>query len=128
MGLEDLPEGWHRWSDEATKAVLVYRPDVFDTSQFPAPCLPTIYVTKGQRDRRPGQHRPSPDADWYVTLFLEPEVDRPPESFETRAAADAGATELARRFSAGSVDYRGLYQVPREDYLDRLDELTGESD
>ena len=125
MALDDLPPGWVRWSDEASKAVLVYRPDVFDTAAFPAPCVPTLYLTKGRRDRRPGQHRPAPDADWYVTLFLEPDVNRPPESFETRGDAEDGARTLARRFGAGEVDYRGLYQVPREDYLDRLDELTG---
>jgi len=121
----DLPAGWRRWSEEATKVVLVYRPDVFDTAAFPAPCLPTIYLTKGRRGRRPGRDRPEPAADWYVTLFLEPDVERSPEVYETRAAAVAGAAALARRFDAGEVDYRDLYQVPRPAYLDRLDELTG---
>ena len=125
MGLDDLPDGWQRWSDEATKAVLVYRPDVFDTKTFPAPCLPTIYLTKGQRNRRPGRDQPAPDADWYVTLFLEPDVDRAADRYETRRAAEEGAIDLAARFAAGEIDYRGLYQVPREDYLDKLDDLTG---
>ena len=31
---------------------------------------------------------------------------------------------LAERFAAGEVDYRGLYQVPREAYLDELDALS----
>jgi hypothetical protein len=26
---------------------------------------------------------------------------------------------------AGEIDYRGLYQVPREDYFAKLDELVG---
>lgn len=125
MAFADLPPGWRRWSDEADKAVLVYRPDVFDTSEYPAPCLPTIYLTKGRRDRRPGQHRPAPDADWYVTLFLEPEVDRSADVFDTRGEAEAGAVDLARRFDEGQIDYRSLYQVPREAYLERLDDLTG---
>ncbi|MEF8774889.1 MAG: DUF5820 family protein [Haloarculaceae archaeon] len=125
MGEADLPAGWHRWSEEDTKVVLVYRPDVFDTAAFPAPCLPTIYLTKGGRGRRPGQDRPDPAADWYVTFFLEPEVNRSPEVYETREAALDGAERLARRFARGDVDYRALYQVPRDDYLDRLDDLTG---
>lgn len=119
------PSGWETWSDQATKVVLVYRPDVFDTSAFPAPCLPTLYLTKGRRDRRPGQHRPSPDDDWVVTLYLEPEVRGPSTTHETRPAAETAATGLARRFDAGEIDYRALYQVPREAYLDRLDQLTG---
>jgi hypothetical protein len=33
--------------------------------------------------------------------------------------------DLATRFAEGDVDYRALYQVPREDYFARLDDLTG---
>ena len=125
MSLDDLPAGWRRWSDEATKVVLVYRPDVFDTEDLPAPCLPTIYLTKGKRGRRPGRDRPAADDDWYVTLYLEPDVSRPPESYESREAAVAGAVDLAGAFADGAVDYRELYQLPRDDYLARLDDLTG---
>lgn len=126
MSLERLPDGWGVWSDEATKVVLSYRPDVFDTAAFPPPCMPTIYVTKGRRSRRPGRNDPAPDDPWYVTLFLEPEVNRPADEYGTRGEATAGATDLARRFVEGDVDYRGLYQVPRPEYLDKLDELTGD--
>lgn len=119
----DLPEGWTVWSDAEGKVVLAYRPDVFDGGKFPPPCLPTIYVTQGRRTRRPGKTRT--DADWYVTLYLEPEVNRQADRYESEADARAGASELAARFAAGEIDYRGLYQVPRPDYLDRLDELTG---
>jgi hypothetical protein len=125
MESDSLPDGWAVWSDEASKIVLAYRPDVFDTASFPAACLPTLYVTKGQRDRRPGKNRPAPDAPWYVTLFLEPDVDRSRDSFGDREAAVDGATELARAFAEGEVDYRSLYQVPRPDYFEKLDELTG---
>lgn len=125
MAFESLPVGWEVWSDEATRAVLAYRPDIFDASAFPAPCMPTIYVSKGKRGRRPGEHDPPAEADWYVTLFLEPEVNRNAEVAETRAAAEAAATDLAARFANGEVDYRALYQVPRPDYFDRLDDLTG---
>lgn len=128
MSLDGLPEGWGVWSDEATKIVLSYRPDVFDTAAFPPPCLPTIYLTKGKRSRRPGRNDPDPDDSWYVTLYLEPEIDRPADEYETRSEATAGAAKLARRFADGDLDYRALYQVPRPDYLAKLDELTGRDD
>jgi hypothetical protein len=125
MALDDLPDGWVVWSDEATKVVLAFRPDVFDTTEFPAPCLPTLYLTKGRRDRRPGRHEPDPGDPWYVTLFLEPDVEGPTGEYDDRSGAVAGAVDVARRFAGGGVDYRSLYQVPRPEYLDRLDELTG---
>lgn len=128
MSYEDLPESWVVWSDESEgRAVLAYRPDVFDTESYPAACLPTLYVTRGPKQRR----RPPTDptavvgAAWRVTLFLEPDVDHAERSFETREAAIEGAVDLARDFHEGRIDYRGAYQVPREDYLDRLDDLTG---
>lgn len=125
MSLEELPAGWRVWSEEATKIVLAYRPDVFNTADFPAPCLPTIYVTKGQRSRRPGRNDPDPGDPWYVTLFLEPEVEQPTADFDTRDEATAGATDLAKEFATGAIDYRKLYQVPRHEYFEKLDELTG---
>ncbi|WP_246983237.1 DUF5820 family protein [Halorientalis marina] len=125
MAFDDLPAGWQVWNSEETRSILAYRPDVFDSESFPAPCLPTIYLSKGRRGRRPGQHRPAPEDPWYVTLFLEPDVNRDPETFDSREAAVAGVRDLAARFAAGELDYRALYQVPREDYLDELDELTG---
>lgn len=123
--MDDLPEGWVTWSEGRGKVVLAYRPDVFDTEAFPAPCLPTIYVTHGQRSRRPGRRQPTEETPWYVTLFLEPEVDRGPHTFDSREAGFAGARDVAQQFTDGTIDYRSLYQVPRPDYLDRLDELTG---
>lgn len=125
MEFEGLPEGWQVWSEERTKVVLTYRPDVFDSDAYPAPCLPTIYVTKGRRGRRPGRPTPDPNDAWYVTLFLEPEVQGEQQAFETEAAAVSGATELAASFADGDVDYRSLYQVPREEYFEQLDALTG---
>lgn len=126
MALSSLPEGWEVWSDEATKVVLAFRPDVFDTAAYPAPCLPTIYVSKGHRDRRPGPNEPDPDDPWYVTLYLEPDVSLGPETAETRGDAETVAGELAGRFARGEIDLRGLYQVPREGYLDRLADLVGQ--
>ncbi len=122
----DLPDGWVVWSDEGDRAVLVYCPDVFDAEEFPAPCLPTLYLTRGERSRRPGTNPATPGADWYVDLYLEPDVSLPgSHGVPTRTEAVDRAVELARRFADGEIDYRGLYQVPRERYFDRLDELTG---
>ena len=124
--MQELPDGWERWSEGERKLVWAYRPDVFDGGAFPPPCLPTIYVTQGRRSRRPGTDRdPDPDTPWYVTLFLEPEVERDAEEFVDRERAVAGARDLARRFAGGEIDYRELYQVPRESYFAKLDELTG---
>jgi len=120
-----LPAGWTVWNESEQRCVLVYRPDVFDSHEFPAPCLPTIYLTHGRRSRRPGADRSTAGDSWYVTLYLEPDVDRDADRFAAREAAVAGAVDLAARFAAGGIDYRGLYQVPREAYLAKLDELTG---
>ena len=124
----DLPESWRVWNEDDTgSAILVYRPDVFDSQQYPAPCLPTIRVSQRpptERRRRAG----STHEGWYVWLALEPEVrvKSVDAAFDTRPEAVAGAVDLAERFDGGAVDYRGAYQVPRDDYLDELDDLTGE--
>lgn len=124
MDLTDLPEEWTVWNEEHEgRVILAFRPDVFDSQAFPAPCMPTIYVTNGSRRQRPGVSRIETDT-WYATLLLEPEVEGPTEAFDSRDAAVDGAVDVARRFAAGDVDYRDLYQVPREEYLDELDELT----
>jgi hypothetical protein len=126
MAFEDLPGSWVVWNDEpGDRAVLAYRPDVFDSQAFPAPCMPTLYVTRGPRSKRPPRRRGRVGDDWHVTLYLEPDVNLPARSYGTRPGAVEGAVELARAFDAGDVDYRGAYQVPREDYLDELDALTG---
>jgi hypothetical protein len=125
MSLDDAPGGWRVWADDPDgRSVLAYRPDVFDGTAYPAACLPTIYVSNGTRRRRPGARRRDRDT-WYVTLFLEPEVEGPSETYDSREAAVEGALALARRFDDGDVSYRDRYQVPREAYFARLDELTG---
>ena len=125
MTFENLPESWTVWSDETMRTVLAYRPDVFDSTAFPAACLPTIYITKGRRGRRPGRPTPNPDDPWFVTLYLEPDVSDTEREFESRQAARDGAVALAIQFAEGDIDHRGLYQVPRPDYFEKLDELTG---
>ncbi|MBV0922745.1 hypothetical protein KTS45_00890 [Halomicroarcula limicola] len=125
MDLDALVDDWTVWNETDEKLILAYRPDVFDSENFPAPCLPTIYLTRGKRTRRPGADRTG--EDWYVTLYLEPEVSRDADSFSDRGAAVEAAVSLANRFASGELDYRALYQVPREAYLDELDDLTGRS-
>ena len=123
---ETLGEGWTVWNAEDERVILAYRPDVFDGGEFPPACLPTIHVARGRRIRRPeGSRNLPPDAPWLVTLYLEPEVNRTPAAHDTPEAARECAVELTRRFAAGEIDYRRLYQVPRPDYLSKLDELTG---
>ena len=124
-----VPDGWEVWSEGADgRLVLAYRPDVFNAADFPAPCLPTLYLTHGKRTRRPGVN-PADTADsedWFVTLYLEPDVSLDETiRVPSREAAVERTTELARQFDAGEIDYRELYQVPRETYFERLDELTG---
>jgi hypothetical protein len=128
MDDDDLPDGWVVWNDEpGGRAILAYRPDVFDSRAFPPECLPTLYVS--QRSPNQGKRRtdPGPDDDWWVAFYLEPEVRvrEFDDSFETRSAAVAWAVEVAGAFADGDVDYRGAYQVPREEYFAELDELTG---
>ncbi|WP_251331109.1 DUF5820 family protein [Haloplanus pelagicus] len=123
MTFESLPDGWTVWHEEAGgRAILAYRPDVFDTDAFPAPCLPTIYLSPGSPRRRPGAVT---EDGWTVTLYLEPEVEARVATAASRDDAVTTAVTIARAFTAGEIDYRGAYQVPREAYFDRLDELLG---
>jgi hypothetical protein len=125
--LEDaqLGDGWQVWNAEEHRVILAYRPDVFDGSDFPAACLPTIYVTRGRRSRRPeGNRNLPPDAPWMVTLFLEPEINREPDAYDAFSDAVSAAVELSHRFADGEIGYRDLYQVPRERYFEKLDQLT----
>ena len=124
MDSDALAPGWQVWNEEPTRIILAYRPDVFDGGEFPAECMPTIYLTRGRRTRRPGGQRQG--SDWHVTLYLEPDVDDGGDSFETKEAAVEGARERAAAFVAGDVDYRDMYQVPREAYFSKLDELVGD--
>lgn len=122
----DPPAGWTVWNDEPRgRRILVFRPDVFNEhNDLPAPCLPTILVSNRSRAPRPGASRVR-TGTWRAVLTLEPEVEAIVEEFADRAAAVAGADDIARRFAEGAVDYRAAYQVPREAYLDRLDEVVG---
>lgn len=125
MGLDALPESWTVWTEQRDgRVILAYRPDVFDADEFPAPCLPTIYVTNGSRANRPGAGQYQTE-EWHATLFAEPEIELATETRESREAAIDAAVEVAQRFADGEVDYRAAYQTPRERYLAELDERTG---
>lgn len=126
-GFEDLPAGWVVWSDDPDgRSVLTYRPDVFDSRAFPAACLPTLYVSRRAPDRRRPRGAAADDG-WHVAFYLEPEVRVRERGgrFDSRAEAVDAAVEVARAFADGEVDYRAAYQVPREAYFEKLDELTG---
>lgn len=125
MSFEALPDGWRVWNEEPSgRAILVYRPDVFSGDDLPPECLPTIYLTNGSRNARPGAGQYATD-EWHVVLFLEPEIEAVAETHDGREAGAASAVEVAARFAAGEIDYRAAYQVPREDYFERLDEYVG---
>lgn len=125
MSLDTLPKGWVVWTEEPEgRVILAYRPDVFDADAFPAECLPTLYVTNGSRNARPGAGQLQTD-EWHATLFAEPEIELENTTQESREAAIEAAVDIAERFAAGEVDYRGAYQVPREGYFAELDDRTG---
>ncbi|RAW45679.1 hypothetical protein DQW50_07995 [Halorubrum sp. 48-1-W] len=125
MSFEALPDGWRVWNEEPSgRAILVYRPDVFDGEDVPPECLPTIYLTNGARNARPGSGQYATD-EWHVVLFLEPEIEAVAETHGSREAGADAAVDVAERFAAGEIDYRAAYQVPREAYFERLDELVG---
>lgn len=128
MSFDTLPDGWVVWNDEPEgRAILAYRPDVFNTEDFPAACMPTVFVSNGSRLKRPGASQISTDV-WHITLFLEPDIEARTAEFDSREAAVDGAVNAAEAFVAGDVDYREVYQVPREEYFDKLDELLGKDD
>ncbi|WP_418280049.1 DUF5820 family protein [Halorubrum sp. DTA98] len=125
MSFEALPDGWRVWNEEpGGRTILVFRPDVFDGDRFPPECLPTIYLTNGSRRRRPGAGQYATD-EWHVVCFTEPEIEVVAETYDERSTAVDAALDVAERFADGDVAYRDAYHVPREEYFERLDELTG---
>lgn len=124
MSPSDLPTGWRVWNEEPEgRVILAYRPDIFNSEAFPAACLPTIYVTNGSPQRRPGAGSVA-TTTWQVKLFFEPEIEATTRKYDDRQAALNGAVETAQQFVDGEVDYRDLYQVPRKTYFEKLDDLV----
>lgn len=123
---ERLPDGWQVWSRERNgRVVLAYRPDVFDGTDHPPECLPTIYLSNGSRRRRPGAGGQTSD-EWHVTLYFEPDVAGETAVFDDRPTAVEETLDRAERFAEGTIDYRRAYQVPREGYFETLDRLVGD--
>jgi hypothetical protein len=128
--LEELPDGWEVWNAEpGGRVVLAFRPDVFDGSDYPPACLPTVTVGPGASP----DGRPDPQArsgEWHVALYLEPDVRLRSldAAFTDRDAAVEQAVAVAREFVAGAVDVRGAYAEPREAYLDQLTTLLDDTD
>ncbi|MFB6187422.1 MAG: DUF5820 family protein [Halobacteriaceae archaeon] len=124
MDESELPPGWVIWNNEPNgRVILAYRPDIFDTNEFPAQCLPTISITPNH----PDQHPRSSSSEWYVLLYLEPEVrvfDRE-STHPFREQAISSALNLAQVFSNGQIDFADVYQVPRPQYIATLEKLTG---
>lgn len=125
MDGESLAAGWEVWNEEAGgRVILAFRPDVFDTHAYPAACLPTVTVAPGATPDAPPERRYD-SGQWHVALYLEPDV-RAREvdaAFSSREAAIDAARDITAQFSAGEIDYRASYQVPRDAYLDALDGL-----
>ncbi|MDX1746011.1 MAG: DUF5820 family protein [Halobacteriales archaeon] len=122
---EDLPHGWEIWNDEPDgQFVIVYRPDIFDAEEYPSACLPTITAAPGRSPDDPPERRARSDA-WHVGAYLEPAVrlTELEARVESRDEAVAWALIAAGRFSDGDVDVNAAYQIPRQDYLAKLDEL-----
>ena len=122
-----LPEGWREWNDEpGGRKIIAYRPDVFQKSSFPDACMPTLVLgprpPRGARPEARVEHHST--GEWYVTLFLEPEVILVEHTCPNRETAVDSFRQVARDFSSGAYDLRDAYQIPREDYLHRLDELV----
>jgi len=95
MSFEALPDGWRVWNEEPSgRAILVYRPDVFGGDDLPSECLPTIYLTNGARNARPGSGQYATE-EWHVVLFLEPEIEAIAETYESPEAGAAAAVDVA---------------------------------
>jgi hypothetical protein len=123
-----IPDDWTLWSVDDSRLILAYRPDIFDGSDTDPACMPMIYLSRGRRSKRPeGNRNLPPDAPWVIRLHLEPDVTASPRYVEDRADAVSECISLTRAFIDGEIDYRALYQVPRERYLDRLDEQLAAS-
>ncbi len=126
MALADLPADWSVWDQvDGDRLILVFRPDIFDGSQFPPACLPTIYVREGEQDLRHAGPAPAAGTEgrWMVTLILEPEVSARIGETKSYDSAKELAVETATDFVAGELDIEGMYQLPRTAYLSALREL-----
>ena len=123
MEEDELPPGWVVWSrEEGGRLVLAYRPDVFDGKEYPAECLPTIFLTRSAgNDPRVRGRSQDPDRPWLVECRLEPAVPIKERRVGSRAAAVDVARRTAEEFSRGQLDFRAAYQEPRPAYFAALE-------
>jgi hypothetical protein len=124
--LSTLADGWEIWNKEPQgRIILAYRPDVFNTTDYPAACLPTITIAPGTSPNAPRDHRQASSA-WHVALYLEPRVrvTTKDATVPTRPAAIEHALSLSHEFSDGNIDFDAAYIDPRPAYITKLNELT----
>lgn len=127
MDERELPRGWTTWHGGVDDIlVLTFRPDIFDGSAYPAPCLPTLAVKPERSRGRRGRPRSSRSGGtWCAELTIEPNVTLGRRTAPDRATAIDRGIELAEQFVCGSIDLREAYPEPREAYLEKVEELVG---
>lgn len=124
--LSTLADGWEIWNNEPHgRIILVFRPDIFNTTDYPPACLPTITIGPGTRPNAPPDHRQASNA-WHVVLYLEPRVriTTKDTSVPTRPEAIDYALSLSHEFTNGNIDFDDAYIEPRPEYLTKLNQLT----
>lgn len=124
--LSTLADGWEIWNDEPHgRVILAFRPDIFNTTDFPPACLPTITIAPGPSPNAPPDHRHASTA-WHVVLYLEPRVrvTTKDTSVPSRPEAIDYAIQLTHEFTDGDIDFDDAYIDPRPDYITKLNELT----
>lgn len=121
----DLPDGWTVWHDRPDDiVVLAYRPDLFDGSNYPAACLPTIAIKPERVRGRRGRPRPAGAASsWTATLTLEPDVEIARRTGDDRKTAIEAGLTLASAFVGNEFDLRSSYPDPHRPYLERLEAI-----
>lgn len=124
--ISEIADGWQVWNNEPRgHVILAYRPDIFDTNEFPPACLPTITIGPGSEPNQPRDHRNATTA-WYVVLYLEPRVRVATKdtTVPSRPQAIDYAVALSHEFTDGKIDFDAAYIDPRPNYLAKLKELT----
>lgn len=124
--LSTLADGWEIWNNEPQgRIILAFRPDIFNTTDFPPACLPTITIAPGPSPNAPPDYRQASTA-WHVALYLEPRVrvTNKDTTVSTRPEAIDCGTTLSHEFTDGQIDFAAAYMDPRPDYITKLNQLT----
>lgn len=108
----DIPEGWIIWSEE-DGVVICYKPDIFNGTNFPAVCIPTISMVESDRE------------GWRVSFYIEADVEarRLGKEFRNYKEAVDYIMELAEEFNRGNFNLRDFYAKGdvREKYVSKLE-------